>query len=280
MTKDIQLDNFNRARFYKKYHDEIEIFHDFLLNKKVPEKIIEKLINAFIEADIIPTVENISFIQLKTGISLESLGFPASKYDPFKHAIAIKGNGTETLKVNKNKFLLPIDLSAKITWDKITIIFKNEYDIDIKVDEKIYEYDYEKMGFGDRRIKDSKLKIKTTGAWSLLRLLSINNGEYTLNKFDKNQKTVIKKQKQTLLKILKELFPNLSGSPFEDYDDIKSIYRLKIKLIPVKTFRPDFRDKDIREEKDDKLNDFDDYLEETTNMQDYQNKNKNRKAEY
>jgi len=107
MTEDIRSENFSRSRFYKKYHDEIEIFYDFLLNKKVPEKIIEKLINAFIKTDIMPTIENMSFIQLKTGISLKSLGLPASRYNPFAGGVAI-GENDEVIKKVKGA---PADLS-------------------------------------------------------------------------------------------------------------------------------------------------------------------------
>ena len=41
------------------------------------------------------------------------------------------------------------------------------------------------------------------------------------------------------------LFPTIKDDPIE-YNDIEKIYTTKIKLIPDKTFRDDFRDKDIR----------------------------------
>lgn len=167
----------------------------------------------------------------------------------------------------KNNALIPLKLPLNVSWEKITIEFKNEYDVEIKVDQKPpYQYNYETMGFADERIKKKEEKTKTNDSWELLTLLSIGNGIFPLGKLTGREKKKRIKQKQSLSETLKKLFPTVTtidDDPFYKYNDIKKIYKIKIKLIPIKTFREDFRDRNIREEKD-KLTDLHDFMADET----------------
>ncbi|MFA5413768.1 MAG: hypothetical protein WC348_04515 [Patescibacteria group bacterium] len=110
MTEDFQSENFICSNFYKKYYNEIEIFNAFLLGKKVSQKVIQILLKAFYEADVVPTIDNISFIQLRTGISPESLGLTVSKYNPFSGGIAINQD-----EVKQNDGFQSLSETFKIT---------------------------------------------------------------------------------------------------------------------------------------------------------------------
>lgn len=160
----------------------------------------------------------------------------------------------------KDKFVIPIKPKETIGWDRISIKFKNKSDFEIKAGNKKYNYTYEMMGFSDKRIKDNKSKIKTNGAREFLDLLAIGGGKFLIGSLFGKDKTKRMKQKQFLTKILKNLFPTVSGDPFEDYNDKENVYKIKIHLIPMKEFRKDFRDKDIHDESEDIKSFFDEQV--------------------
>ena len=153
-------------------------------------------------------------------------------------------------------------------WEEITIKFKNEFDVDVGAKGKTYSSDYEKMGFADKRIKKSKEKAKTHNDWTFLILLSTQEGIFPLDSLQTKERKQKIKQKQSLSKKLVEAFPQIKDTdpdPFYGYNDIEKNYKIKIKLIPIPTFRDDYRDKDINYDSDDELGIKDSYDELTDN---------------
>jgi len=185
----------------------------------------------------------------------------ASKY--LSTSIKISTSAIQSTK-KKNQIQVP-KLPPGTRWENITIRFLNDYDIRVDVKKIKFLIDYEKMGFADERIKKTEEKVKTKNCWGFLQLLSTKNGEFDLNTLIGEEKNQRIKQKQILTKILKEFFPTINDDPFYEYDETKGIYKIKIKLIPDKTFREDFRDKDIKEETKNKLGIEEGYKEEISN---------------
>ena len=169
----------------------------------------------------------------------------------FNHKDKIDLNKEKKEKNDEVRFLPKIPNNTE--WRDITIRFKNEYDVDIIIGKNKYPYDYETMRFADNRIKKSEERTKAKDSWNLLQLLAIGKGKFPLNHLIGKEREKIIKQKQSLRKILKEFFPTINDDPFFEYDDINDIYRIKIKLIPVKDFRNDFKDKNIKDEPNDNL---------------------------
>ena len=134
----------------------------------------------------------------------------------------------------------PIILKEGSKWEDITIKFKNEYDVEIQVRDKVYPSNYEDMGFADDRKNQEKL-TKAVESWKLLHLFAINEGVFPLNSLlpkDREQRT---KQKQGIKKKLKEKFPTVAGTPIEDLNE-REEYTININLIPETEFRDDFED--------------------------------------
>ncbi len=172
----------------------------------------------------------------------------------------------EMKEKDKKENLFPVPKNTQ--WKDLTIKFKNDFDVEIAIGKNKYSTDYEKMQFADKRIKKSKEKAKATDSWKMLCVLSTSKGVFPLDQLIGKEKTQKIKQKQALAKGLTNLFPSiaeLDDDPFFPYDDIQKIYKIKINLIPVETFREDFRDKDIKDESDDKLGIKDYYNQMTDN---------------
>jgi uncharacterized protein YqfB (UPF0267 family) len=176
----------------------------------------------------------------------------------------VKGQITQ---IKKKENITPINLPQNTRWEDITIKFKNEYDADIITGRTTLHYDYEKMGFADKRVKKKDERVKANDSWKFLKILSTNNGVFPLDKLTGKEKEQRKKQKQSLSKILKELFPTVKDNPFYEYDDIEKNYKIKIKLIPIEDFRGDFRDRNIYDKKSSKFSDLDEFYKgETPSM--------------
>lgn len=169
-------------------------------------------------------------------------------------------------EVTKESLLFPIPKNTQ--WEEIIVKFKNEFDVDVSAKGRTYSSDYEKMGFADRRIKKSKEKAKTHNDWTFLILLSTQEGIFPLDSLQMKEKKQKIKQKQSLSKKLTEAFPQIKDTdpdPFYEHNDIENNYKIKIKLIPIPTFRADYRDRDINYDSDDKLDIKDSYDELTDN---------------
>ncbi|MDD5397297.1 MAG: hypothetical protein PHW24_04590 [Candidatus Moranbacteria bacterium] len=129
-------------------------------------------------------------------------------------------------------------------WENITIKFLNDYDVEIKNGSKISKADYTQMGFADERINNEQ-ETKAKESWKLLHYFSINNNVFSLNA-SRKENDKHKKRKQELSCLLREYF-KLKDDPIL-YDKAKKEYRLKIKLIPEKTFADQWQDRNIFEE--------------------------------
>ncbi len=151
--------------------------------------------------------------------------------------------------VLKKDLLFPIPANTR--WEDITLKFKNKFDVEVIIKGKKHESDYEKMGFADKRVKKTEEKTKANDAWDFLFLLSTLKGIFPIDSLTGKEKGKKLKQKQTLSKSLIALFPTIKDDPVE-YNDMERNYKIKIKLIPEKTFRDDFRDRDIKFNSDDK----------------------------
>jgi len=154
----------------------------------------------------------------------------------------------KTKKHEKPKFSHKLPTNTK--WEDITIRFKNDYDVDVRIGKNNYSYNYETLGFADNRIKKSEERTKAKDSWDLLQLLAIGNGKLPLNCLSKKEKEKKLKQKQSLKKTLKDIFSDIEGDPFFKHNDVNDSYKIKIKLVPTRDFGEDFRDKNIKEEKD------------------------------
>jgi hypothetical protein len=161
-------------------------------------------------------------------------------------------NNNQKEEPKKETLLFPVPQNTR--WEEITIKFKNDFDVNVIIKGKEYTSNYEKMGFADKRIKKTNEKAKANDGWQFLFLLSTSDGIFPINKLTGKEKKQRIKQKQSLSKSLKKLFSTIEDNdPFYEYNDIDKNYKIKIKLIPIETFRDDYRDKDIKDESDDTL---------------------------
>jgi hypothetical protein len=149
---------------------------------------------------------------------------------------------SHTLEVGDNKKSEKIKIPVGTTWKKITLRFKNKYDVEIIINEKSILSNYEKMGFADERIKKPEETTRAKSNWDFLWTLSINGGAFPLGNLPKVKREIYKKQKQGLAKILKERF-EIDDDPFEKYDKRADEFRIKINLIPEPEFREQYVDK-------------------------------------
>ncbi len=142
------------------------------------------------------------------------------------------------LKENKSE---AVEATTKNTkWADITIRFLNDHEVKIEKEKETSETNYEEMGFADGKSKQPIL------CWGFLHLLSTSEGVFPLGKLSKKDNTARKSQKMKLTKKLKNYF-KIKEDPFEEYDRWKKEYRIKLKLVPIPTFRDDFRDRRISE---------------------------------
>jgi len=160
---------------------------------------------------------------------------------------------------------LLFSITKETQWKDITIKFKNDFDVDVIIGKKTYPSNYETMKFADKRVKKTNEKAKANDSWQFLFLLSTVKGIFPIDKLTGKDKKQRIKNKQILTKSLKALFPTIDDDPFYEYNDIEKVYKIKINLIPVETFRDDFRDRNIRDDSDEILGEKSYYKDLTNN---------------
>ncbi|MFA6193684.1 MAG: hypothetical protein WC726_02370 [Parcubacteria group bacterium] len=162
---------------------------------------------------------------------------PLLKSDKEKYQMFLDKVFKKVLSFLKEEKVGTIEVKNKDTkWESITIRFLNNDDVKIENGKEISETNYEEMGFADGRGSKAIL------SWDFLHLLSTNEGAFPLGKLSKKDNTARKTQKGVLTKKLKTFF-KIKEDPFEEYDRWKKEYRIKLKLVPIPTFRDDFRDR-------------------------------------
>ena len=178
----------------------------------------------------------------------------------YRAAIRIEEKLTKQSKYAKSeKFHAGlIDLPEGAQWREIHLVLYENYDIKIKFGDETFNSNCEKFGFTDTR----KNKIELKKCWDLFLLLANGNGIFPVKNLSKSKKIEYQKRKTELAKILKTAFPQITGDPFEKWDDHKEEYEIKIHLTPTEDFRDDFRDRKIKES--DPHADFGDYLADQT----------------
>ena len=129
-------------------------------------------------------------------------------------------------------------------WEDVGIIFNDDINIKLVIDNKEENSDYEKLGFADTRRNLFK-KAVYVKSWNILMLFSIRNGVIKMSDFagNKNKKELFKKDRQDLSKRLKRYF-GLADDPIV-YEPDGERYRIRIKLTPS----PDFRDSYLDQKK-------------------------------
>lgn len=116
----------------------------------------------------------------------------------------------------------PHTLPRGVLWRNVSITFKNQENVTIKVHGYTHETDFGKMGFKGRGVCPSK-------QWLLLLLLAQNAGELTWQTVGADFKS--KKRLELLNKGLKKYFKNIDGDPFSGYRTHQG-YRSKLILVP------------------------------------------------
>lgn len=127
-------------------------------------------------------------------------------------------------------------------WCDVTIRFKDEFNVKITIGKRKFDSDCERLGFADRRSKNTKLKTKKS--WEVLMLAAATDGVISIAKLTGKKRQSKTKEKLEIVNILKNKFEG-EDDPFEKYDERTESYKLKIKLIPVQIFRSDYRDRNI-----------------------------------
>ena len=162
------------------------------------------------------------------------------------------------LKVEKSE---AVETAIKDTkWADITIRFLNDQEVKIESGKETSEANYQEMGFADGKSKQPIF------CWDFLHLLSTREGIFPLGKSSKKDNNARITQKKKLSDKLKNYF-KIEEDPFEEYDRWKKEYRIKLKLVPIPTFRDDFRDRHITEGgiKNDKFEGIGEQFAEDTN---------------
>lgn len=129
-------------------------------------------------------------------------------------------------------------------WEDITIRFKDEFLVNIKIKNEQVKSNYLKMGFHDDRVESEK-RAKAKACWSMLHMFASKNGVFPLDHMKKSDKLKYQKRIQEISKILKNYF-NLKDSPIE-YNDIINQYTIKINLVSAYP-ENQWRDKNIHDE--------------------------------
>jgi hypothetical protein len=212
----------------------IRFFH-FNYEDMVGAKALEAFLNKAKTFDCFKTVSHSngpgqSFICLN-GINLKRL-------KQFKKNIEseIRDESPKEIQSTK-KGLCPIRTNKETRWEQVRIIFTNEYDVVIKVQrDATYNYDYKKMGFADLR-QDNEQNTKAVKSWDFLRMLTLCEGEFPLDKLTSTERQVAEANKKDLQKKLRLLFPDILSFPFEKYDDVRQVYKIKTKLEPDRETR-------------------------------------------
>jgi hypothetical protein len=177
------------------------------------------------------------------------------KFDKFSARVSER---IAKLKGSKSEFVETTTKNTK--WADITIRFLNDQEVKIENEKETSETNYEEMGFADGKSKQPIL------CWGFLHLLSTGEGVFPLGKLSKKDNNARITQKKKLSDKLKTFF-KIKEDPFEEYDRWKKEYRIKLKLVPIPTFREDFRDRHITEGgiKNDKIEGIGEQFADDTN---------------
>ena len=130
-------------------------------------------------------------------------------------------------KTKKKQIQLP-KLPSNLKWEEITIKFLNGDEVQITARDKVWQSNYELIGFRNEITKNPNRQ------WDLLKTLSLVNGFLNWDnnhKLNKNEMDNVKKRKQELSETLKIYFNTIKDDPFFDYKK-ENGYKIKIQLIP------------------------------------------------
>ncbi len=148
--------------------------------------------------------------------------------DKIQENVGVKGFEEKVvLQKPKNKRIQLRNFPADLKWEEITMKFLNGDEVIITARKKVFQIDYNALGFQNEKNK------RPNEQWKFLQRLAQRNGELSW----RNNKNLplkdinsAKKQKQLLAETLKAYF-QIEEDPFNDYWKEKS-YKLKIILIP------------------------------------------------
>jgi hypothetical protein len=154
-------------------------------------------------------------------------------YKPIFEAYLHFMNGDKTehetvLQKTKKKQLQLPNLPRDLKWEEIIIKFLNGDEVQITTKNKVWQSNYELMGFKDQKTKNPNLQ------WKFLKALSLVNGflNWDNNKnLTTKERNNVRKRKQELSETLEIYFHTIKGNPFFDYKK-EDGYRIKIQLIP------------------------------------------------
>ncbi len=130
-------------------------------------------------------------------------------------------------------------------WKDITLSFIGEQQVKIihKDIEKVITF--EEFGFADTRTANTE-DIKAKSSWDLLKLFATQEGKLELNILPTDNKKILQKQKQELVKILRDYFA-IKEIPIS-YNKDENSYITNFKIMLPEEFKEDYRDKDISDQ--------------------------------
>lgn len=108
------------------------------------------------------------------------------------------------------------------SWDQVSLKIVNDNMVQITSGGKIYNKEYGEIGLSGRG-KGPSIK------WEMLKFLALGNGILRTDNLPHGKRDNLKKQISQLRKVLKSMFPNIEGDPFNPWSDGK-IYRTRFEL--------------------------------------------------
>ena len=138
-------------------------------------------------------------------------------------------------KSKMKKEITPCVLPEGTVWEDVTMKFKNDYDIEIYIKDKLLKtVSNEDIGCFKSNI--SREEDNSDTQWKFLQTLSMSEGNFNLNSLiGTKEKNKHKKWKEKLSNNLVNFF-NIDDSPFYDCKE-KDSYQTKFKIRPVPTLR-------------------------------------------
>lgn len=175
-------------------------------------------------------IEAVLALEAQKYFGLQSLvfeeGYFLAKIITMEKLISVNKN-SESKENRKTKKLKIIKLPAGKTWDDMTIKFVNKFDLQIFIDDKLFDtLNNEELGCFKQNSKDDQGDAQ----WQLLIEIALNSGILDLNGKNAKEKEKIKQQKRKLSERLRMSF-NLKANPFR-HDPQAGIFRTSFKLLP------------------------------------------------